>query len=291
MDNSIKADIIFVTLFLLVLANIFVWQFIFSLDGNLKVVFFDVGEGDSIFIETPQGHQVLIDGGPSEQVLNKLPKVMPFWDKTIDLVVLTHPDYDHLAGLNHVLREYRVANVLWSGVRGDSKVFKDWANALNGEGAREIIAKSGNFLGLGFVKIVILYPLENISDQLFGGTSNESSVVLKIFHGKISFLMTGDITQRVEKSLLRSGSQVVADILKVAHHGSKSSTSREFLMAARPLIAVISVGRNNYGHPNQETLSNLKEFGIKVLRTDDFGDIRINSDGNNFDFSMLTIKR
>ncbi len=282
MNNSIKADIIFFFGFLLVLANVFIWQFIFSLDGNLKVVFFDIGQGDSAFIETAQGHQILIDGGPGNKVLTKLGKAMPFWDRSIDLVVATHPDYDHISGLVSVLQRYNVKNVLWNGVEVSSKVFDDWQAALAEEKAQVFIAHQGEVIKAGPVRFFVLYPLTDLAGQFMDKDTNSTSIVLQLVYGKDALLFTGDLPIKSEQELLATGQNVQTDVLKVGHHGSKYSSSLEFLAAVSPKLAVISCGANNrYGHPHQEVLSNLQEFAINVKRTDQLGDIKVVSDGKN----------
>lgn len=287
-----KRKIFFLIIFLLILANFFVWKEIFDLSGEfLKIVFFDIGQGDAIFIETPQGHQILIDGGPSgKRILEKLGREIPFWDKTIDLVILTHPDYDHLAGLNYVLKRYRVENIFWNGIEKDTKTFEYWKENLKKEKeeekARVVIARRGQKIKAGRAEIFILYPLENLEGNFFEGSSNDTSIVAKLLFFENKFLFPGDITKKVEKKILEFG--LGANVLKVAHHGSKVSTSKEFLEKVQPQLAVISVSENNaYGHPHQEVLSNLEEFGIKVLRTDQEGDIEIVSDGLNIKLNQF----
>jgi len=282
-DGSFKKNFVWSSIFVLILVNVYLWQFIFSLDGNLKVVFFDVGQGDSIFIETPQGHQILIDGGPGQKVLTKLSKVMPFWDKSIDLVVLTHPDYDHLSGLVSALQRYQVDNIIWNGQESASKTFTDWQEAVLRGSAREFIGQRGLVIKAGKARFVTLWPDESSVNQLQGG-SNDGSIVLLLNYGLNKFLFTGDITSKSEKALVsRDIALLKADVLKVAHHGSKYSTSKEFLAAVSPQAAIISCGVNNfYGHPHEEVLSNLWESAIKVLRTDQKGDIIITSNGSDF---------
>jgi len=281
----------FLFIFILLLANVFVWQEVLREDNNLKVVFFDVGQGDSIFVETPEGHQILIDGGPSgKRILEKLSKEIPFWDKTIDLVILTHPDYDHLAGLNYVLRRYRVKNILWSGIEKNTKTYQYWIENLKKEkkeGGKIVIAERGQIVKAGEAELYIFYPFESLESKLFDKSSNDSSVVAKLTFGNSSFFLPGDITEKTEKKLISENSsaekiqQLRSSVLKVAHHGSKNSTSREFLEEVLPEIAVISVGKNNsYGHPHEKVLRRLEDFGIKVLRTDIKGDIKIISNGN-----------
>lgn len=283
MDDSIKADIIWISLFLLILANVYVWQVVFSLSGNLKVVFFDVGQGDSIFIETSQGHQILIDGGPGERILDKLAKQMPFWDKTLDLVVSTHSHFDHLSGLLKVLERYEIENVIWNGVEDTSSLLKSWKNGLSQEKARVLIAKQGQRIKAGKTELYVLHPFESLAGKEWAGDLNDSSVVIRLEFGRNSFLFTGDITKKVENELVERANSCVShscvlasDVLKVPHHGSKTSATKEFLAEVSPHTAVISVGgQNSYGNPHQDVLSNLAEFGINVLRTDINGDVVI----------------
>jgi len=235
----------------------------------LELAFFDVGQGDAIFFQTPQGHQVLIDGGPDALVLSRLGEVMPFWDKTLDLVVLTHPDADHITGLVGVLLRYEVENVLWTGRRKDTKAFAAFKKALLKEGAREIIAREGQriiFKGSDAV-LEILYPFEGT--DVSKGVSNETSIIARLVKGKHRVLLTGDTTKKIEKKLVEQGTNLKADILKIAHHGSKTSSSDMFLKAVEAETAVISVAKDNrYGHPSEETLVNLAGYGIQVQRTD-----------------------
>ncbi|MCL5010841.1 MAG: MBL fold metallo-hydrolase, partial [Patescibacteria group bacterium] len=202
MDNGIKADIFFISAALLILANVYLWQFVFSLGSNLKVVFFDVGEGDGIFIETPQGHQILIDGGPGGQILGKLQKQMPFWDRTVDLAILTHPEYDHLAGLNAVLQHYKAQNILWTGVVKDTAVVREWLGLLRKEGASVFIVRDGQTIKAGTVEGSVLWPTESFVDAFSGNDVNNTAIVLKMDYIKNSFLFSGDIEQKIEKELV-----------------------------------------------------------------------------------------
>ena len=208
---------------------------------------------------------------------------IPFWDRTLDLVILTHPDSDHLSGLNYVLRRYKVENILWSGVLRGTKTFLWWQENLEKEKANEIIAQAGQKIKAGNARILVLYPFKSLEGKFLEKSSNETSLIFQLLFGKNTSLFTGDTLVNVEKQLLESGIEVASQVLKVAHHGSKTSSSKEFLEKVAPEIAIISCGRNNpYGHPRQEVLKNLEEFGIKVLRTDQNGDIKIISDGDKF---------
>ena len=245
-----------------------------SSSSSAKLAFFDVGQGDAIFFQTRQGHQILIDGGPDSSVLSRLGSVMPFWDKTIDLVVLTHPDADHITGLVAVLERYEVKTVLWTGRKKDTKVFAAFAKALKKEDAREIIAHAGQRIIFGNSDTIleILYPFYDTDIQK--GASNETSIIMRLVQDEHSVLLTGDTTKKIEKLLVEEGTDIKANILKIAHHGSKTSSSRVFLEAVDPEIAILSIGRDNrYGHPDDETLVNLLEYDIQVQRTDHEGTI------------------
>ena len=281
--EELKTKIIILAVLGLLFANFYLWQFIFRIDNNLKVVFFDIGQGDSIFIETPQGYQVLIDGGPSgKKVLEKLSKYIPFWDRTLDLIILTHPDYDHLAGLVYVLDRYDVKNILWTGAKKDTQTFNRWEEKIEKEKARIVIAKAGQKIKAGMAELFILYPFQGLEQGFFEKGSNESSIILKLLFGKNYFLFTGDTIKRIEQQLLEKGIDVSSQVLKVAHHGSKTSSSYNFIKMINPDVAVISVGEDNpYNHPYPTVLELLDKYDINVLRTDLIGDIKITSDGKN----------
>lgn len=279
-----KKFILFISGFLLIL-NVFCWAKIFDLasNQNLKVVYFDVGQGDSVFIETPELHQILIDGGPGSTVLGKLAEQMPFWDRSLDLIILSHPESDHMQGLLSVLERYKADYILWTGVKKSSAEYDKWINVLARQqeaGAKIIIAEAGQEITAGNLEIDTLYPFLNIEGEEAKSTSNDTCVVSRLIYGKNFFLFTGDISSELEKELVDSGENITSDILKVAHHGSKYSTSLDFLAAASPSIAIIEVGKNSYGHPTSEVLGRLSGFAIQTLRTDQKGDITILSNGN-----------
>jgi competence protein ComEC len=266
----------------LFLVNLFAWIIFFDLKSHkfLKVNFFDVGQGDAIFVETPTGHQILIDGGPSSKIIEKLAREIPFWDRSIDLIILTHPERDHITGLLEVLKRYRVENILWTGIVRNIPEYKEWLNLLEKERANVKIARAGQKISCKNCQweIEVFYPFENLEGMEFED-SNDTSIVSKLIFGNFSFLFTGDIYKDVEEILSLTNFDLNSKILKVAHHGSKTSSSEKFLEKVSPEIAVISVGENKYGHPHRETLETLKKYGIRVLRTDLNGDIKITSDG------------
>lgn len=272
------------------LLNVFLWQEV--LKGNaLAVSFFDVGQGDASFIETPQRNQILIDGGPDTAILEKLGKAMPFWDRSIDLVILSHPAQDHVAGLLDVLRAYKVKNILWTGIKKDTAIFKQWKEVLvkeEEEGANILFAEAGQRILLGQEAscpqhIDVLYP-DSIAGTLVKNDDNDTSIVARFEFclptgdppkgDRYSILFTGDLTKKGERMLLSEKAPVDSDILKVGHHGSKTSSFEKFIEAVSPEIAVISAGRNNrFGHPHEETLETLARYGIEIRRTDQEGDI------------------
>lgn len=267
--------IVWIVLAFLVGMNILSWVIIKELNSsNLEVVFFDVGQGDAIFIETSDGFQALIDGGPGLAVLEKLGQEMPFYDRTIDLIILTHPEHDHYFGLFEVLKRYEIKNILWTGIVRDTAEWEEWMKLLEEEGANIIIAEAGQKIVLSEnVYLSILYPFENLEGQETKYT-NDTSIVAELVFNDISFLFTGDISKKIEKELVDEYIDLESDVLKVAHHGSKTSSSLEFIEAVSSDIAVISVGENRWGHPHPEVLSNLEKFGIQVLITKELEDIK-----------------
>jgi len=252
-------------------------------DGLLKVYFFNVGQGDAIWIEAPNGNQVLIDGGPDNAVLQRLGETMPFYDKNIDMVVATHSDADHITGLIGVLDRYEVENIVYSNIVRKSSLYDAWQEAVEKEGANIIDPVAGKVIDLGNkVTLTILHPAESL-DGVAKEKVNNDSVVLTLKYGETQILLTGDIEAKAERQIILSGADIDADILKVAHHGSKTSTLDEFLYEVSPKVAVIQVGANNrYGHPTQEVLSRLENFGVKLYRTDVDGNIKVTSDGKNY---------
>ena len=246
--------------------------------GHLTVTFLDVGQGDAILIEGPDGHRILVDGGPSgETIAAALGRRLPFHDRRLDMIVLTHPQQDHLGGLPDVLEQYDVRSVLANSRQADSGAYLAWRDALDTSGIPPLAAARGQTIDLGGGAVVsVLSPGPND----YPVSVNDSSLVLRITMADISFLLTGDITEVGESALVASGSDLRTTVLKVAHHGSKTSTSLDFLERAKPTIDVISVGAGNrYGHPVPEILERLE--GDLVLRTDEHGDVILSTDGRN----------
>lgn len=276
-------NLVFGILIVLLLCNIFFWSIIYNLNRSqlLEVIFFNVGQGDGIFIETPQNYQILIDGGPSSVVLEKLGQEMSFWDRSIDLIILTHPEHDHVAGLIEVLKTYEVKNILWTGVLKDTKEFEEWIKLIKGEKADITIAQAGQRIIIPNIFFEIIYPFEDLEGQNIKNTNN-TSIIFRLVFNNNCFLFTGDASKSIERKVIDKGLNLNCNVLKVGHHGSKNSTSKELVESVIPELAVISLGKDNkYGHPHAQVLDILNDYGIKVLRTDEIGDIKIISDGQN----------
>jgi len=261
--------------------NLLIGSIVFRADrqGQLTVAFLDVGQGDAIFIEAPNGNQVLIDGGPSGgAVLRALSQVMPFWDRSIDLVLATHPDQDHIGGFPAVLQRMNVDNVLTTENTSTTGAYEAFENIMKEKQTHHILARAGERITLDQgVVLEILFPDRNTA----GWETNTSSIVARLSYGNESFLFTGDLPQEVEKYVVgKEGALLHANVLKLGHHGSRTSSSRIFLSAVNPDYAVISAGKDNkYGHPHQEVIDLLSEFKIPTVSTIDHGTIIFKTNG------------
>lgn len=260
----------------------------FQENNFLKVNFFDVGQGDAILIRTPNRQKILIDGGPNNEIIYKLGRNLPFYDKEIDLVILTHPHADHLSGLIEVLKRYKVKKILSTGIVHTIPEYMEWLEEVKRQGVTMEIAQARQIINFDEnVKLEVLYPLEDLTGERVENLNN-TSIVSKLTFGKTSFLFTGDAEVEVEEKLISSGVDLTADVLKVAHHGSKNATSQEFLDKVEPQIAIIMVGaKNKFGHPSQRVINRLEKMGTQILRTDKNGDIKIFSDGEKLTIDKL----
>lgn len=260
--------------------TVIIWVFVFGeakQSDVLEINFFDVGQGDAIFIETGDGKQMLIDAGPSNVILDKLGKEIPFYDRYIDLVILTHPEYDHINGLIEVIKRYDVGAIITTGVVRDTNQYKEWVRIIEQKNIPIYIAQLGGQIELNKdIKLNILYPFDNLAGQEVSNTNN-SSIVGKLIYNDFELLLTGDIEKSVERKLVNSNIDLKADILKVAHHGSKTSSTEEFLKAVDSVLNIIQAGKDNkYGHPHQEVLERM----ANVFVTGQDGDIKLLTDGS-----------
>mgnify|MGYP001589972856 CR=1 FL=1 len=291
---------------LLLVANTAVWHAVYTENQRkeLTVAFLDIGQGDAIFIEAPNGNQVIVDGGPNSKILHELGKLMPWYDKTIDMIIVTNPDKDHIAGFADILKRYKVSYLIESGTQNKSLIHNTVQELAREKGVEKVTARRGMEIFLdeesdNQVVLTVLFPDKDVSKE----KPNDGSIVMRLKYGKTEVMLTGDAPISVEKhilSLAESGAGLIAelnnrrkfaqeltsDILKVGHHGSKTSTDAEFLAAVNPKFAVISSGKENkYGHPHEEvlaTLAKFSQFPLKILRTDELGTIVMKSDGKNF---------
>lgn len=238
-------------------------------DDRFHIYFLDVGQGDSIFIKTPGGHQIIVDGGADSTVIERLSEVMPFWDRSIDLVVLTHPHSDHVGGLVEVLKRYKVDGVLFTGAVYEDPFYDEFLNEIDERDVPVYIADIDMDFNFDDVFLDVIYPFEQIAGDSFENINN-SSIAMRVVYKDKEILLTGDLEKELENELILSKANLNADILKAGHHGSKTANSLEFLEKVKPEYFVISCGLGNkFGHPHKETLDNLEQAGIeKIYRTD-----------------------
>jgi len=252
----------------------------YSPPEELEVDFLDVGQGDAILIKSPFGQNILIDGGPDSKVIEGLGKNLPFWDKRIDLMVLTHPHDDHVTGLIEVIKRYSVKKILYTGVIHSAPNYLAWLAVIRERKIPLVIIDRPQKIVLGDdCYMEIIYPRKNFLAQETDNLNN-SSIVARLVYGQTKFLLMGDAEIEVEKELLADGADLSAQVLKVGHHGSDTSSGEEFLKAVSPQIAAIQVGKDNdFGHPSLRILKRLERAGAEILRTDKNGTIKLVSDG------------
>ena len=287
-----------ISIFALVFVGIYQW--VHAFDGKLHVVFCNVGQGDGIYIRTPGGADILVDAGPGSVILSCLESHMPFWDRKIELVVLTNADADHYLGLIDVVRRYAVEKFTVSQVGKSDASFEALEREVEKQGIRTISTAAGDRFRVGRVVFDTLWPdktylvhgslrkddPKNINRVLGAFTAqksvNEFSVVQLLTYKTFNVLLTGDIVPPAIERLYTIPFDSV-EVLKVPHHGSRNGLTEALLNKVSPQVAIISSGKNNrYGHPHQETLEMLRQKGVRVLRTDQQGEIEIVSDGKSW---------
>ena len=244
----------------------------------LRISFYDIGQGDAAFIETPERFQMLIDGGPDGKILEKLNRDMPFYDRTIDLIIATHPNADHIAGLVDVLERYRVGILLLPRVENHSAVYEKLLREAQKENVpiRELWGIEDMIIDKN-IDFKILNPLRGQKYE----NDNDFGIAGLLTYNRFRSLFTADISKSIEEKIVKFLPKSIT-ILKVAHHGSRYSSSFNFLKSIHPKLSVISVGKNHYGHPAIETLQNLASVGTSIWRTDENKDLRIISDGETY---------
>jgi beta-lactamase superfamily II metal-dependent hydrolase len=243
-------------------------------DAPLVVTFLDVGQGDCEWLKTPDGQDIVIDGGIESQGPAILSYLQSRGVTDIELMVLSHPDSDHVGGLVTLLQNMPVALVAHNGQTSTSAVYQRFEGAIQARAIPTVVVRAGQTFTWGPVTATVTHPV----DPLVTAT-NDNSVTLRVSYGAVAFLFPGDISSAAERSILGRGGDVQAQVLKVAHHGSQYSSSAPFLAAVQPQVAVIGVGPNSYGHPAQEALDRLAAAGATVLRTDRNGTVTVTTDG------------
>jgi competence protein ComEC len=252
-------------------------------DGKLHVFVLDVGQGDAILIQTPTAEKILIDGGPDDRVLQEIGKVMPFYEKTIDVVVLSHPHADHVNGLVEVLKRYRVGRVIMSGASYRYPGYGAFLEEIAARGIPVTYAGVSNDYALGAITIDMLFPFESVQGRSFENQNN-GSVVLRVLYGRRAFYFSGDLEIEGEEKLAASNLDLRADFFKAGHHGSRTSSSPQVLDRVQPDYAAISCGVDNqFHHPHAITLKHFQERQIAVYRTDLDGIIEAVSDGEQLE--------
>lgn len=273
----------------LLAACVFVWSGAYAQNthqsGVLTFAVLDIGQGDGLFIEGPTGIQIMVDAGPNTgAALRELAQVMPLGDRTIDAVIETHPDADHMGGFIDVLKRYQVGAFISPGIIKHNSTIDALDKEIAGQKIPVYVARRGMVLDLGGgAELDVLYPDQDVSG--FGNKTNDGCIVAHLVYGRTSVLLTCDAPFSTEDHLMgiSTSTDLLSNLLKVAHHGSKYSTSDAFIAAVHPQLALISVGaKNSYGHPTKETLGRLQSANVPVMRTDKLGTIVCTSDAVTF---------
>lgn len=266
------------------------FNFCWSLpDGKLHIVVCDVGQGDATYVQFPDGRDMLVDGGPNDMVLKCLSNHMPFWDRTIDVVLLSHPEKDHMQGLLSVINRYHIGYFVHSDVFKYTDIGAQLSTLIQAKHIPEKFVTRGTDIGIGPVQLATVWPSEDQivsvkSDVLGAATSvNMECVVFRLRYGSFDMFFAGDADTSIASQYIGTElADKTVEVLKVPHHGSKTGMNTAFLDWLNPSLAIISVGKNMYGHPAPQILSMLADKGAKVLRTDQRGTIEIISDGVNW---------
>ena len=276
---------------ILVLGAVAVWVAVLTFpDNRLHVVFCDVGQGDAVLIIRGQS-QVLVDAGPNDRVVGCLNRHMPFWDKQIEVAVATHPQADHIGGFVRVMEGYSVLHFVMGPEGNETSGFGELQRQISSHNFQVSNVFYGDEINIGDIKYKVVWPERGfVAEHIVGdmrvlgaktdGTDlNSFSIGGILSFGEFDVMLTGDADRQIEDEMIEARGLRSVQVLKVPHHGSKTGMTAEWLGLISPQLAVISVGKNNYGHPAEETLKILRELDIKVLRTDVEGDIEVVSDG------------
>ena len=265
-----------ILIFGLIVFDIFIWRSIIFAgpNKNLEAYFLNVGQGDSELVILPGNVKVLIDGGPNNKVLENLSKIFSATDRYIDLVILSHPQADHFNGLIDVFKNYQVGAFIYNGQSGTANSWQELVKAVKNSKTPAIVLAQGDKIHYQNNHLNFIYP-DKIA--LKNKDLNDAALVGRLQNDDLTFLFTADIESKIEKILIQKY-DLKTDVLKVSHHGSKYSSSNQFLKEARPKLSIIEVGKNSYGHPTKEVLNRLASVDSKIFRTDKDGMIKITAD-------------
>lgn len=275
----------------LVILSIILWTIASheNRNGVLTFAVLNIGQGDALFIESPTGTQVVVDGGPDKNLMREIGSVMPWYDRHIDMLVVTNPDRDHYEGFIPLLKKYSVDVFVEPGTVTPGEAYQILEKEVADKKIPKIIAKRGESIDLGGgAYLEILFPDRDVS----GLTTNDGSIVMRLVYGETSVMLMGDSTAKIERFLSeRDGTKLQSTILKAGHHGSKTSSVEEFVSLVSPQWTVISSGvDNSYGHPNKETLDTMEKLKIPAFDTCNNGRLVFKSDGKTFTFKNKSPK-
>ncbi len=271
----------------LTLVAITIWSAIFTVpNDSLKIIACDVGQGDAILV-TYKNIQILTDGGPNKKVLECLDKYIPFYDRTLELVILTHPDSDHSTGLIDVIKRYNVVTLLANPIDPGTETYQALKNVVGSKGIEVINSMEGMRLGMDMIYLDMFNPskemIDNLKEEIGNNKistykpilpTNSYSIVYKLSFKDFTGIFTGDIGIDISDRLAKENRIGKVNYIKIPHHGSRNGLTENLLKTLDPETAVISVGKNNrYGHPTKEVIDMLNGYGIQILRTDEIGDV------------------
>ncbi len=281
--SHIKQHLRWYILLLLIIFNLTLVGIILHEDreGILKFEVLDIGQGDALWIESPTGTQVLVDGGPNNALMKEIPNVIPWYDRHIDMLVVTNPDKDHFEGFISLLKKYSVDVVLEPGTKNNTGTYNTFEKEVADRKIPKILAHSGQVIDLGGgAYLQVLFPDRDVS----GLSSNDGSIVMRLVYGDTSVMLQGDSTAKIEDYLMALGTTTLkSTILKAGHHGSRTSSVKEYVSVISPQLTVASSGINNdYGHPHKETVKTMNDLKIPFYDTCNNGRIVFESNGKDF---------
>lgn len=284
-QNKKLIFLVLTCLVLNILGGFFYYRYTQKQSHHFKVTFLNIGQGDSALIQFKDGEKMLVDCGPNKIVLSRLGQELPFYDRTIDYVLATHPDLDHYGGCVDVLKRYHVKHIIVNGRSKPDPYWQEWNKAMHESGADITVMQGFHEWTIASSTLDFVSPDDSLGVEAKASDSNNYSIVFKLTSDTgQTYLFTGDMEVPLEQALMRRYCSntncplLQADILKVGHHGSITASSEEFLSVVKPKTAIISVGPNKYGHPSLRVIRHLERAGSQILRTDKIGDLVIQQD-------------